>query len=72
VTVRQLIDDHERYARMFDLSADSLEKVGMESAADAGRRIAQQHRDWANGMRVDKQEQRELRTQEAMRKRGRA
>lgn len=74
-SVKSLIEDHERYARMFEMSAASLDKVGLESAAAAGMRIADQHREWAkqlrSGQEPPKSYLRELRTQDALRKRGR-
>jgi hypothetical protein len=73
MTVQEMIAEHEAHARMFEGSGKSLRPFS-PAAAEAAFRMSQQHRDLAEMLRGEvrkRGEQRELRTAEALRKRGR-
>lgn len=70
-SVNDLIAEHEAHARMFEGSGKSLREAGLNAGAvEAAFRMAAEHRKWAEVLRTAMQEQRELRTAEALRKRG--
>jgi hypothetical protein len=71
MTVQEMIAEHESHARMFEGSGKSLRQAGLNAGAvEAAFRIAQQHRDLAEMLRGEVQKRRDLRTAEALRKRG--
>ena len=71
-SVNELIEAHEADARLFRKSGESLRNASAGPAEVAAAfAIAQQHQDLADMLRGEKQDRRELRTNEGMRRRGR-